>query len=474
MMAASCGSRRRGRDLPQGLTSTMSTMPGMPAADAAAEMPGLKLGPLLMRQGVRRKHIFTLFFVSFFSIAMMNSVGIMQAYLFNEMLRIPPNEQGSLTGTLLVVQELVVILLVGLAGAVSDRIGRPPVFATGFILLAIGYCLYPLASGDPDSVRFELVMFRLFLASGVACVNVMLSSVANDYPMDATRAKTIAAVFVFNGVGIATLPRFIGGLPQRFIEMGFDPVWAGRYAYWFLTCTCVTLAVVLLWGLKPGAPGQVSKREPMFATLKVGLAAARMPRVALGYAAAFVSRGDMAVVSQFLTLWLVREGLAQGMTTAEATIKATTFYIVIQAFALPWAVIFGVWLDRIDRLKGLVVGMGVACIGYASLGMLDNPLSWEMYVAAAFVGAGEMSSNISATSLIGKEAPDHGRGAVLGLFSLFGAVGIMAVGLAGGWLFDNWRPVGPFLYMAASNGLLVLIALLMLATRTGAPATLKA
>jgi len=53
-------------------------------------------------------------------------------------------------------------------------------------------------------------------------------------------------------------------------------------------------------------------------------------------------------------------------------------------------------------------------------------------------------------------------------------VGIMAVGLAGGWLFDNWRPVGPFLYMAASNGLLVLIALLMLATRTGAPATLKA
>ena len=133
-----------------------------------------------------------------------------------------------------------------------------------------------------------------------------------------------------------------------------------------------------------------------------------------------------------------------------------------------------VWLDRIDRLKGLVVGMGVACIGYASLGMLDNPLSWEMYVAAAFVGAGEMSSNISATSLIGKEAPDHGRGAVLGLFSLFGAVGIMAVGLAGGWLFDNWRPVGPFLYMAASNGLLVLIALLMLATRTGAPATLKA
>ncbi len=66
-------------------------------------------------------------------------------------------------------------------------------------------------------------MFRLFIATGVACVNVMLSSVANDYPVDATRAKMIAAVFIFNGVGIASLPRLVGGLPQRFIEMGYRP-----------------------------------------------------------------------------------------------------------------------------------------------------------------------------------------------------------------------------------------------------------
>jgi MFS family permease len=434
------------------------------AAASPTEPVGLRVGPLRMREGVTTKHVSTLFFVSFFSIAMMNSVGIMQAYLFNEMLKIPPDQQGVLTGILLVVQELVVVALVGIAGAVSDRTGRPPVFATGFILLALGYCLYPLATGDLDAVTIELVFFRLFIASGVACINVMLSTTANDYPIDSARAKMIAAVFIFNGVGIASLPRVIGGLPQQFIDMGYDTITAGRFAYWCLAGLCTMLAVVLFWGLKPGVPGKpAEKREPMLATLKIGLAAGRNPRVALGYVAAFVSRADLAVVSQFLTLWLVREGIAQGMTVSEATIKATTFYIVIQAFALPWAVIFGIVLDKIDRLKGLALGMGVAFIGYASLGFLENPLSWEMYVAAAFVGAGEMGANISATSLIGKEAPDRGRGAVLGLFSLFGAFGIMVVGLIGGWLFDNWKPVGPFLYMAGSNFFLVIAALVMLA-----------
>ncbi|MEO8225311.1 MAG: MFS transporter [Gammaproteobacteria bacterium] len=412
-----------------------------------------RVGPLVMRGDVSAKNVWTLFFVSFFGIAMMNTVGVMQPYVFNEILKIPLNEQGSLAGNLTVLQEIVALILLGPAGALSDRLGRKPIFASGFLLLGLGYCLYPLANAS-----WELAIFRLFIASGVSCVNVMLVAVANDYPIERSRAKMIAAVFIFNGLGIASLPRLIGGLPTRFVEQGIDAVWAGRFAFWCVTALCVTLAAILFWGLRPGAPAQIDKREPLLATLKVGLAAGRNPRVALAYTAGLVSRADLAVVSTFLTLWLVQEGIAQGLSTGEALKKATLFYVIIQAMAVPWAPIFGWILDRVDRVAGLAGAMILAGIGYSSLGMLTNPLGNGMYIAAAFVGMGEMAANISATSLIGKEAPDRGRGAVLGLYSFSGALGIMLVALIGGWLFDNWKPVGPFLLMAGANCVMFTLA----------------
>ncbi|MEZ5565095.1 MAG: MFS transporter [Gammaproteobacteria bacterium] len=231
--------------------------------------------------------------------------------------------------------------------------------------------------------------------------------------------------------------------------------WAGRFAFWCVTALCVFLAMALFWGLRSGAPAQSSKREPLLATLKIGLAAGRNPRVALAYTAGLVSRADLAVVSTFLTLWLVQEGIAQGLTTGEALKRATLFYVIIQAMAVPWAPVFGWILDRVDRVAGLAGAMILAGIGYASLGMLKDPLGNGMYIGG-LVGMGEMAANISATSLIGKEAPDRGR-AVLAC-AASPARGHHAGGKGGGWLFDNWRPVGPFVLMAVANCVMFTLA----------------
>lgn len=427
---------------------------------AAATEPGpagRKIGPLYFHSYVPVRSLRVFFFVSFFAIASMNAVGVMQPYIFNVILKIPPNEQGTLVGTLTIVQEVVAFIMLTFVGALSDRRGRRTVFAAGFALLAIGYSLYPLASG-----RIELVFFRLFIASGVSCVNAMLPTVANDYSMDVSRAKVIAATFILNGLGIASVPKLLTLLPGIFVGLGFAQDVSGRLTFWCLSLMCLVLAGLVLWGLMPGAPGMTEDRPPFFEQVKRGFAEARSPRVALAFTAGFVARADLAVVSSFLTLWLNREGVAQGLSFEEAAARAGTFYVLIQALALPWAPIWGYILDRVDRVAGLACAMVVAAIGYGSLALLDNPLGTGMYFAAALVAAGEMAANIASISLIGYEAPERARGAVISVFSLCGALGIAVVAGIGGWLFDNWKPVGPFVYMAASNAVLFVLAMVVL------------
>lgn len=411
----------------------------------------------VMRDGVAGRHVGVLFFVAFFSVPIAGFVGVVQPFILTEVLKIPFDEQGSLTGNLLVMAELVNLSLIGLYGAASDKLGRRPLLGTAFLLVALAFCLFPLVQGKP-----ELVVFRLLVACGVAGITSMLTAVANDYPTEPCRARLIAAVFMCNGLGLAILPRVFGGLPAWFTESGADAMVAGRNTFLTVAAVASVVALAAAVGLKPGAPAQLGRREPLLATLRVGVRAARKPRVALAYMAALVSRGDLSVASTFLTLWLVREGVTRGMTTADALKQATLIYVIIQGSALPWAAVLGYVLDRMDRVTGLAIAMAIAAAGYGSFGLLEDPLGGWMYACAALVGLGEMAAVLSATSLIGKESPDEGRGAVMGVFSMCGAVGIGATGVVGGQLFDHWSPVGPFLLVAGSNVVLLIAAVVLL------------
>lgn len=410
-----------------------------------------------MQPGVELRHVLTLFFASFFGIATMSFINASQPYVLTEIIGIPFAEQGSLSGRLTIIQELALLAMLTPVGAISDKFGRKPVYAAAFFVMGIAYFLYPLAGAI-----WMLVTFRLVFAVGVAGNAVMLPAVANDYPQEASRARMLAACFVCNGLGLVLILSVMRGLPVRFADLGIDPVTVGRYWLWTMTAVCFLAGTVVLVGLKPGAPQQLSRREPMLATFKVGLEAARNPRIALAYLAASVSRGDMAVLSTFFVLWLTQTGVEAGLTTGAASQKALTFYIVIQACALPAAVLMGWLLDRIDRVIGLAIAMAIAGLGYFSLWFVPDPLGPFMYGAAALIGVGEMSANLSATSLIGREAPERGRGAVLGMWSWFGAAGILGIALVGGWLFDNVSKIGPFMFIAAANLALLLWALLLL------------
>jgi MFS family permease len=438
------------------------------SAATAGVSTGTLFGPrklnLLVSDGVSTLNMSTLLFGSFFGIAMMGFVNACQPYLFTEVLNVPLDEQGPLAGNLTFLSEIVVICTIGLIGAMSDKVGRKPLWVGAFAVMAVGYFVYPLAT----TVN-ELTVYRMFFALGLAGNTAMLPSVANDYAVDSSRGKLISVCFLLNGLGFILLLTPLRLLLNVFSEISDgDPVQTARYWIWTASGICLLVSTGLLIGLKVGAPAQLEKREPLLATVKIGVRAAKKIRIALAYVAAVVARGDMAVLSTFFVLWLTQEGMSQGLTTGEASSVALKFYILIQVFALCWLPFMGILLDRFDRVIGLAIAMLLAGGGYLSLFLLDNPLGPQMYFVAVLVGMGEISANLASLTLIGAEAPAKGRGAVIGLFSLCGAIGILMIAKVGGTLSGMFGPIAPFMLVAGANMVVLVLCLLVLSvTRNG-------
>ena len=150
------------------------------------------------------------------------------------------------------------------------------------------------------------------------------------------------------------------------------------------------------------------------------------------------------------------------MSTVEAQNHAVFFYVVAQAFAVPRAAIMAPILDRIDHVAGIAIAIFLAATGYLSLPFFPNPVSNRMFLGAALIGMGEMCAQLSAISLIGKEAPTRGRGAVIGMFSTFGQIGIMGSGVFGGMLFENRARYGPFVLVGCGNIVVFTLAVFLL------------
>jgi MFS family permease len=200
-------------------------------------------------------------------------------------------------------------------------------------------------------------------------------------------------------------------------------------------------------------------RPGILGTLAIGVRAARDKRVRLAYFSAAVTRASLSIVSGFFFLWLTNAGRDQGMTTAEAYAEAGKYFAAIQATATLWAVLVIFFIDRFDRTLAMAIGAGLACASYTTMGLVDNPFQPAMFAAAIFLGIGEMSGVLASQSLIGQVAPEQGRGAVIGIFTLAGSVGIMVASFTGGYLFDIWRYSAPYLVMGVTSGILCLMAI---------------
>ncbi|WP_076790713.1 MFS transporter [Chlorobium sp. KB01] len=419
------------------------------------ERPSIhKLGPVTLAPSVLPHHAWTYLFAAFFSIGLVTFVSIGQAYILNEHLKIPTSRQGTISGNLVFWTEIVTLLFFVPAGVLMDRIGRKPVYSAGFVIVALAYALYPLSR----SIE-ELTIYRMIYALGIVALTGALSTVMIDYPAERSRGKLIAITGFLNGLGIVALNSFFGGLPHRLVAKGFSGSDAGLYTHFAIAGVALISAVVVGFGLKGGTEVRKEERPPLRNLLSSGISCAKNPRILLSYGAAFVARGDQSIIGTFLPLWGTTAGIAMDMEPAEAVKKGMMIFIISQGAALLWAPVIGPLIDRWNRVTALIVCMGLASVGYLSLGLVGNPHETGSIIFFILLGIGQISSFLGAQSLIGQEAPKAERGSVIGMFNICGAAGILVITTVGGRLFDSMSPKAPFIVVGAINTVVMLAAL---------------
>lgn len=414
----------------------------------------VRFGPATLQPGVAKRHAWGLMYASFVTIGLATGIAVLTPYVLTNNLGIPQAAQGTALGTLAVAQELALLIGFALFGALADKIGRRVVYSLGLVLLAVAYGAY--AYGDTMA---ELVFYRVLYAFGIGAATGMFATIISDYAVVNDRGKLTAMCGFLNGLGVVVVAIFLGKLPAYFAQGGATPVEAGQSALGVVAAVAAVSALVLWLTLKPGVPASVDAKKPVTKLLAEGLAAARSNRrIAISYAAAFVARGDIAIVGLFAIAWGNQAAIADGFSPAEAAAKGSIPFVIAQSTALLWPAVIAVPLDRMARMKSLAVTMALGLIGYCALILVEDPLLPAAIPFFVLLGIGQISAFLGAQTVIGKEAPEEVRASVIGLFNFSGALGILVLTGIGGVLFDQVGPWAPFFLVGLLNGAVALLA----------------
>ncbi|MBB5210145.1 MFS transporter [Microbulbifer hydrolyticus] len=416
-----------------------------------------RLAGLRLAENVTGANILTFYFACLAAIMFASFIPQSQPFLLTEFLGIPQERHGMVSGLLNFWAEIAIIIAVAVFGPLSDRFGRRPVTGFGFLLISAGVALYPHARDIS-----QLLVFRLVYAVGIAAVTTTIVALVADYVRDESRGRATGLQGVMNGVGAMVCVFLLLQLPAILQRGGATAHEAGIQTYSLVAAIAFITGILMLVGLKPGSRVPSEHSESLLSITRNGLRAARDPKIALAYGASFVARGNLMIVGTFFTLWVTNYGTTEmGMSRADALARAGMIVGIAQGCALLGAPLFGIMADKITRVRALIIALLVSAIGYGSTIFITDPFSTGMIVCAVLIGLGEIGCIITSGVLIAQQAPESHRGAVIGFFTLSGAVGILVASVVGGYLFDTWRASGPFVFFALVAALVLVWAVVL-------------
>ena len=430
------------------------------------------LGPIRLAPGVRPSQIFVFMFVVVSALCIVTFLPMMQAFVFTEILHVPRAEQGRLAGNLTTVQQIAVLLFVGLSGALTDRVGRKRVL----VIAVLGYVLclvaYPLASGVAMLFALQF-LFGMMSTGHIAGSATMIV----DYPDNASRGKFIALMLLVQAGATALLVGWVGArLPSWLVGSGLGAALAGRYAFWAVAGLGVVGALVALFLLEnppraaasaaaPAPPQNRSLGEAFstfIANLRLVVAHGRRnARFGLVMLMGFVIRSDYFVMLSFVSLWVVNAATGQGISSVEALKTAGALMVTFKLATAAAQLLFGFVADRVNRTLLLVASLALTGLALMSTMFVHDVFGLGMFIVVACIGVTESALIVCGQAILGEEAPVELRGSALGIFYFCGTLGVVVMSFVSGFLFDKVGYSAPFVMVGLLNLLFAALAVVL-------------
>ncbi len=338
-------------------------------------------------------------------------------------------------GLLFSVFSLMTVVLRPLVGAGLDRYGRRGFFIAG--LAAYGLSMVAFAF---SAALAGLVIARVLQGIASALLWLAVNAIIADLAIAAGRGVAFGRASQSSNQGgmIGTFICFSVLIPLGF-ESGWQPLFIGYAAVG-------GLAVLLAWQRMPETrPAALDKQD---AGLADGLRhILRTRSLVIMMLFGMVTAASSSMLSPILMVFL------QEKFPVELEVLGMAFI----PMALVWALLpsrLGKLSDRFGRKPLMVLAMLIAAIvsflipNMGSLAALS--ILWA--VEAVCFAASDPASQALVTDLTGEDQ----RGRIFGIYALAGSLGAVIGPLAGGWLYDAYGQVVPFMINA---GILALSAI---------------
>ena len=124
-----------------------------------------RIGPIKLSEGISRFNAVTYLYACIICIGILAGLNFIQPYILSVVLEIPRSEQGTISGSLAFMQEIIAIILVSFFGVISDRIGRRPVMVFGTMVVALGFALFPYATNMNELYIYRSILLSVLLRS---------------------------------------------------------------------------------------------------------------------------------------------------------------------------------------------------------------------------------------------------------------------------------------------------------------------